>query len=292
VKQNLNLNWLRSFETTARHLSFTAASHELNLTQTAVSQHIKALETKLGQKLFIRRAKSLSLTDIGNAYLPAVREALERIEFSTNGLFRPDMSKTIIIRASMAFIIWLSPKLSAFQQQHPSIGIKLVTSLWQSDPEGHPVNIDIVLAPQKHTLGQLEKLSDEMIVPICGQETATKIKTIADLNTINPIHIQGFDDHWRRYLAAFDLPHKIKTAPLVVDTSVAACELAAAENGCAIMIERFAIQALQSGRPIKIIGPPVSLGQSHFISRKQVGPRDQHATDQFLNWLRRYFQQS
>ena len=54
MKQNLNLNWLRTFEAAARHLSFTAASHELGLTQTAVSQHIKGLETKLGQNLFIR----------------------------------------------------------------------------------------------------------------------------------------------------------------------------------------------------------------------------------------------
>jgi LysR family glycine cleavage system transcriptional activator len=53
------LNWLRSFEAVARHLSFTAASKELGLTQTAVSLQIKSLETKLGQKLFIRRAKSL-----------------------------------------------------------------------------------------------------------------------------------------------------------------------------------------------------------------------------------------
>ena len=67
MKQNLNLNWLRTFEAAARHLSFTVASHELGLTQTAVSQHIKGLETKLGQNLFIRRAKSLQLTDIGQA---------------------------------------------------------------------------------------------------------------------------------------------------------------------------------------------------------------------------------
>ncbi|WP_315982121.1 LysR family transcriptional regulator [Aliamphritea spongicola] len=59
MNRNINLNWLRTFEATARYLSFTAASKELGLTQTAVSIQIKSLETKLGQKLFIRGLKVL-----------------------------------------------------------------------------------------------------------------------------------------------------------------------------------------------------------------------------------------
>ena len=74
---NLNLNWLRTFEAVARLSGFTAASQELGLTQTAVSLQIKALETKLGHDLFIRRAKSIKLTEIGKAYLPSVRNTLE-----------------------------------------------------------------------------------------------------------------------------------------------------------------------------------------------------------------------
>ena len=135
MKQNLNLNWLRTFDAAARHLSFTAASHELGLTQTAVSQHIKGLETKLGRNLFIRRARSLQLTDIGRAYLISVRDALEHIAFSTSGLFGPELDTTIVVRASSAMIIWLSPKLSSFQDEHPQTVIKLETSLWQNELE-------------------------------------------------------------------------------------------------------------------------------------------------------------
>ena len=78
---------MRSFEAAARLLSFTMASREIGLTQTAVSQHIKALETQLGDRLFVRRPKSLQLTDVGQAYLLKVREALDIIEMSTTGLF-------------------------------------------------------------------------------------------------------------------------------------------------------------------------------------------------------------
>ncbi|MCX7319768.1 MAG: LysR family transcriptional regulator, partial [Hyphomicrobiales bacterium] len=65
-----SLNGLRAFEAAARHLSFTQAAVELNVTQTAISHQIKRLEDELGVKLFIRQNRTLSLTDQGRDYLP------------------------------------------------------------------------------------------------------------------------------------------------------------------------------------------------------------------------------
>ena len=56
------LNWLRAFESSARQLSFTDAARELHMTQSAVSQQIKALENYLGKTFFIRKPRSLELT--------------------------------------------------------------------------------------------------------------------------------------------------------------------------------------------------------------------------------------
>lgn len=290
MKSNLNLNWLRTFEAAARHLSFTAASRELGLTQTAVSQHIKSLEGKLGQKLFIRRAKSLQLTEIGQAYLVSVRDSLEHIAFSTNGLFGPAQETTIIVRASAAMIIWLSPKLAGFQSAHPGTGIKLVTSLWQNDREGHPVDVDILLAPQNQSDSRMVKLSDERIVPVCGLQTAQRITTSEDLAKCDTIHVLGFDDHWARYLSAHDLPNARISPRLVVDTSVAACELAAAENGCTILIERFAQQAIQTGRPIRIVGNAIATGHAHFFILRTMGPAEKRTASAFCEWLQSVFE--
>ena len=55
------LLWLQAFESAARTLSFTAAGNELGVTQAAISQRIRLLEDRLGQKLFVRHARSLSL---------------------------------------------------------------------------------------------------------------------------------------------------------------------------------------------------------------------------------------
>lgn len=292
LSHNLNLNWLRSFEAVARLSGFTAASRELGLTQTAVSLQIKALETKLGHDLFIRRAKSLRLTEIGKAYLPSVRDALEALSLSTNGLFGPDLKSTIVVRASMAAIMWLAPRLGDFRQQHPNIGIKLVTAIWVDRVDTQHVDVDISLAADNRAKDLREKLSDEFLVPVCGTKTAKGITSVDDLLETNPIHILGFDDHWSRYLAAFDLPHEVNATRLMVDTSVAACELVASDLGAAVVIERFAMNAIETGRPIEIVGERVSLGQSHFLVETDSAKAIHPAAEVFKDWVRGVFRGS
>ena len=72
-----SLNGLRAFEAAARHLSFTKAAEELNVTQTAISHQIKRLEDELGLKLFIRQNRTLALTAEGRDYLPGIRAAFQ-----------------------------------------------------------------------------------------------------------------------------------------------------------------------------------------------------------------------
>lgn len=62
VRRYLPLNPLRAFEAAARHLSFTRAAIELNVTHAAVSQQVRALEEQLGCVLFTRVSRGLVLT--------------------------------------------------------------------------------------------------------------------------------------------------------------------------------------------------------------------------------------
>src|SRR2546430_13544568 len=74
------VNWLRSFEVAARHLSLSAAASELNVTPAAVSQQVRLLELRLGEKLFVRHARGLRLTLAGEALVPVCRESFERLD--------------------------------------------------------------------------------------------------------------------------------------------------------------------------------------------------------------------
>ena len=290
MRHNLNLNWLRSFEAGARLLSFTAASREIGLTQTAVSQHIKALEARLGEKLFLRRAKSLQLTDTGKAYLLTVREALDKLDMSTTGLFGPRRASTITIRGSMAFIMWVSARLDDFLKSHPDTGIKMVTSIWKSPTDQQPVDVDVILAPKEHARSDLELLAEEMIVPIGSATSGKTINSLNDLMRQPPIYIMGFDDHWARYLAAHGLKPENSGGHLFTDTSTAAVEMVAAGLGCAVVIERFARQAITSGQNIRVVGEPKELGQAHFLLRTEQRGAAQPHVSAFEAWLKRQFQ--
>ena len=81
------LNVLRTFEAAGRHLSFSLAADELNISQAAVSQQMRQLEAYLGTALFVRHHRRLSLTGTGQAYLNGVHEALDRLDTVTDQLF-------------------------------------------------------------------------------------------------------------------------------------------------------------------------------------------------------------
>jgi len=82
------LNALRAFEASARHLSFKLAAHELHVTPGAVAQQVKNLESLLGVALFERLHRQLILTPAGQAYLPPLRDAFQRIALATDEIRR------------------------------------------------------------------------------------------------------------------------------------------------------------------------------------------------------------
>lgn len=80
------LNGLKAFEAAARHLSFKKAADELSVTPGAVSQQVKSLEAAVGVTLFRRLHRSLVLTPTGEAYLPMITDAFQRISEATEAV--------------------------------------------------------------------------------------------------------------------------------------------------------------------------------------------------------------
>src|SRR4029077_5963824 len=124
-----SLNGLRAFEAAARHLSFTQAAAELNVTQTAISHQIRRLEEELGIRLFVRQNRSLALTPEAGDVLPRIRAASNDLRRATDRLTRKDNDRVLTVStlASLA-AKWLLPRLSTFQQAHPGIDVRITTS--------------------------------------------------------------------------------------------------------------------------------------------------------------------
>src|ERR1051325_12045027 len=106
-----SLNGLRAFEAAARHMSFTLAASERNVTQTAISHQIRRLEEELGIQLFIRQNRALSLTPEAKEYLPGIRAAFNDLRLATDRLKRRDNDHVLTVStlASLA-AKWLLPR--------------------------------------------------------------------------------------------------------------------------------------------------------------------------------------
>src|SRR5246500_3480225 len=92
-----SLNGLRAFEAAARHLSFTQAAAELNVTQTAISHQIRRLEEELGIRLFIRKNRALALAPKAQDYLPGIRAAFNDLRLATDRLLRNENDHVLTI---------------------------------------------------------------------------------------------------------------------------------------------------------------------------------------------------
>src|SRR4030088_3842743 len=124
-----SLNGLRAFEAAARHLSFTNAASERDVTQTAISHQIRRLEQELGIRLFVRQNRALALTPAAKDYLPGVRAAFNDLRLATDRLLRKDDDHVLTVStlASLA-AKWLLPRLTAFQEEHHGIDVRITTS--------------------------------------------------------------------------------------------------------------------------------------------------------------------
>jgi LysR family glycine cleavage system transcriptional activator len=120
-----SLSALRAFEATARHLSFTRAATELNLTQTAISHRIKELEGLLSVQLFTRRQNAITLTDAGRSYLDAIRPALAQIASATDTVSSEGENRLNITCLSAFAVKCLIPAVVDFRRHHADIGLRI-----------------------------------------------------------------------------------------------------------------------------------------------------------------------
>ena len=213
-----SLNGLRAFEAAARHLSFTVAAAELNVTQTAISHQIRRLEQELGIRLFVRQNRALALTPEAREYLPGVRAAFNDLRLATDRLLRKDDDHVLTIStlASLA-AKWLLPRLSAFQEAHPGIDVRITTSTALVDFRTGDVDAAIRYG-RGHWPGlRADWLMADQLFPVCSPALLTgnrPLRCPEDLRDHVLLHTSNiYTDDWRLWLTAAGLPANLSTHP-------------------------------------------------------------------------------
>lgn len=213
-----SLNGLRAFEAAARHLSFTLAASELNVTQTAISHQIRRLEEELGIRLFVRQNRALALTPEARDYLPGVRAAFNDLRLATDRLLRKDDDKVLTVStlASLA-AKWLLPRLTDFQEQHPGIDVRITTSTSLVDFQRDNVDAAIRYGRGQWPGLRADWLMADELFPVCSPSLLRGDKPLRqpeDLRGYPLLHTSNANsDDWRLWLTAAGLPADIARQP-------------------------------------------------------------------------------
>jgi LysR family transcriptional regulator, glycine cleavage system transcriptional activator len=278
------LNWLRAFESAARCLSFTDAARELHITQAAVSKQVKALEGHLRQPLFRRLPRSLELTRTGEAWLPKVQDALDRLAIGTREVFGPRRSRVLTVRCAVSFALtWLAPRLPAYLARHPDMPVRILSSVWSDrfDPDSFDLDIQYGRGPWPGV--DSHRLTRERITPLCDPATAARLRQPADLAGERLLHVLGWQEGWGIWLAAAGVDMGRK-AGLQLDTSVMAYALAAQGAGVALGRTSLAAADLAAGRLVAPFGDGVPVAEAFHLLVPQDGGADPHR-GAFVTWL-------
>lgn len=138
------LNALRGFEAAARLGSFHKAAEELHLTQSAISQQIRSLETFLEQPLFFRNGRSVSLTDAGYDLQSTTQAMLQQLSVGIRRLEQYRKPNQLVVNTTPAFARhWLLPRLGDFHRQHPEVDLWLFTSFDPPDMATQTIDLSL-----------------------------------------------------------------------------------------------------------------------------------------------------
>ncbi len=249
--QNLpHLTHIRSFEAAARHLSFTLAAEELNYTQAAISAHIRSLEDYLGRPLFVRKARSLELTGLAQAYLPGIRRALQQIDDATEAVVTRTHDRAVVISCPISLAEnWLAARVARFLRDHPDFSVTLNGLIW-SDRRGEPADLAIAMKRPSEVDPGDQLLKRDRLSVVCAPGYAVDGVPLAapeHLARADLIHILTRQDNWGAVavemgLEGLDLQGGVRT-----NSSNIALEFAANGLGCVAVTRDLAGPYLERG---------------------------------------------
>jgi LysR family glycine cleavage system transcriptional activator len=179
-----NINLLHSFECAARHQSYSKAAAELCISQAAVSQQMRQLEENLSAQLFLRKGKSMLLTQQGKTLLLGAQHAFKVLEKSINEITVEEIAGSLTISSTQAFTtLWLMPKLSKFSVLYPEINIRVMSSPQFEDLKEQHIDLAIRfgLSVEENTDTSLncEYFGEDPVYPVCSAALAKSINFTA-----------------------------------------------------------------------------------------------------------------
>ena len=262
-----SLNGLRYFEAAARHLSFTRAAGELNVTQGAVSRQIKQLESQLNVILFHRRHRELCLTEQGRLLARDLTRAFDIMADAVVRLKHQQQDLNLKVHPTFA-IRWLIPQLHNFQTLYPDIQVRFTTSSVNVDFSRENFDAGITHLGEEVPGVRRQVILKEQLIPVCAPELARGNPPLTgpgDLKNHMLLHNNPDLKEWAAWADQNDMPNLSLERGRVFEVDDAALQAATAGLGVALGDFFLIREELSSGRLIAPFGvTPIRTGNYYF----------------------------
>jgi DNA-binding transcriptional LysR family regulator len=289
----LPLNALRAFESVAKHGSFTAAAQALQISQSALSRHVMAVETLIGVQLFERRPHSLTLTKAGEHLLPAVIKSLDGLELALNSIRRQDTPtlRTLRVQLPPSFATHLAvPILRDFRRASAEVEIDVISPYGVGPPLA---DVDVAVVYSKPMVTDLvtDLLWSARLSVLCHPELYERhrgedLAALINANEIIHVRINDMPRHylWTQFVRHAELSGINVERGLVFDTAMLAVQYALSGDGIVLVDTNLFGEHVRSGRLLKPFDIELDEGYGYYLLTHPEALGDA-AIATFRSWL-------
>ncbi|MBL4906207.1 MAG: LysR family transcriptional regulator [Sneathiella sp.] len=258
---------LSAFEAAARMGGFSLAARELNLTQSAISRQIKALETLLEVQLFVREKQKVHLTDAGKAYADKIRKAIQLIASASINLQTNPRGGSLNLAILPTFgTRWLAPRLPDFLANAPGITINLSTRMEPFEFSNETLDAAIHFGRSNWTGTETTYLMGETVLPACSplfleQHPILSANSLKDLPLL---HLESRPQAWKSWFAEQNA-HYDSNGGMMFDQFATATNAALSGLGVALLPKFLITQELKAGTLVPAINLPMKSEEAYYL---------------------------
>ena len=293
-KQLPPLSSLVVFEAAARYLSFTRAAAELNITQTAVSRQIRALESNLGVSLFTRLHRAIQLTREGKKLLRTVTISLEYLASTVAELRTIESHSHITVVATLAIAsFWLIPHLAKFREAFPDIEVRVLATDQEIEYIDEPFDVALRYGSGHWPGCKAQYLGRAEVFPVCSPVYLID-HPIDNIDELLDQTLLYLDDprwdwiDWPIWLAQHDVHRKPLKHTLKINSYPLLIQAALAGQGIALGWSYLIDHLLADGSLVKPIEAMLTAPHSFYLTTPNHKPTPV-AVEDFCEWVLREF---
>jgi len=282
------LRAIQAFEQTARFGNLARAAEVLDLTPSAISHQLAKLEAMIGRQLFVRAARGVTLTTVGEQYLKDISGLLHSLEVATERASSDISLDCLRLHSAPSFgLLWLMPRLEAFRLSHPDIQINLSCSYESLHFSRDKIDVDIRHGQPNWPSYEVRTVRNETFAVLAAPALLARHRVIsaADLLERDLILSEATLLKWPEWFAQHGLARPEKPYALSFGRSYMTLEAASHGLGFALESTLLAQKYLVSGALVEVapqtLSAPVAAHHLVFPKAHSGFPR----VRRFLEWM-------